>query len=107
MFHDSLGGAANEQACHSAAAVRADYDKVHIEVVRHRDNFVKRVSHADIRLYLDPAVQQLLFDLCQSLPRLLLSGIQLRFDLMGVLLSPGKWSYHVVRYLKDVQQAES
>jgi len=104
VFHDSFGGAANEQACHPAAAMGADYNEVDIEMLRHRDNLVKRVSHAKIRLYLYPPFLELLFERRQMLPGFLLSGINLRFDLIGLLLSPAKWSYHIVRYLKNVQK---
>src|SRR5208282_1134129 len=104
VFHDSFGGAANEQARYPAVAMRADYNEVDIEMVRHRNNLVKRVSHANIRLYFDPTVYELLFERRQTLSRFLLSGIYLRFDLIGLLLSPGKWSYHIVRYLKNVQK---
>ena len=62
MFHDSFGRAANEQARHPAAAVRADHDEVDIEVVRHLDNLVKRVSHANISLCLDATAYHLLFE---------------------------------------------
>jgi hypothetical protein len=104
VFHDSFGGAANEQAGHPAAAVRADYNEVDIEMFRHRDNLIKRVPHANIRLYLYPPVFELLFERCQTLPRCLLSVIYLRFDLVSLLLSPGKWGYYIVRYLKNVQK---
>jgi hypothetical protein len=104
VFDDSFGGAAHEQAGDPAAAVRADYNEVDIEMFRHRDNLVKRVSHPNIRLYFYPAVLDLLFERRQSLPRFLLSGIYLRFDLIGLLISPSKWSYHIVSYLKNVQK---
>ena len=104
VFHDSFGGAANEQPGYAAAAVRADYNEVDIEMFRHRDNLVKRVPHANIRLYFYPPILELLFERRQTLPRFLLSGIYLRFDLVSLLISPGKWSYHIVRYLKNVQK---
>jgi hypothetical protein len=106
VFDDPFGGAANEQAGHPAAAVRADYNEVDIEMFRHRDNLIKWIPQANIRLYLYPSVFELLFERRQALPRCLLSVVYLRFDMVSLLLSPGKWSYHVVRYLKNVQQLD-
>ena len=106
MLNNALGGTANEQPGNRTTTVRSDDDQIHIEMVRHEDDLIKRISDPKVRLDLDSLLRQLFRECFKAFSCLLLGGIDLRLNLGTVLPSACVWRHHVVRYLEDVQKVD-
>jgi hypothetical protein len=102
MLNNALGSTANEQPGDRTTTVRSNDDQIHIEMVRHEDDLIKRISHPKIRLDFNSLLGQLFRERIKGLSCLLLGGIDVRLNLGTVVPPPRVRRDHVVRYLEDV-----